>query len=87
MQTIQNYVPITMAKTKLLTIVKSLHDSDDTFAITKKGVPEAILMSMGKFEGLLETIEILADSEGMDQLRNSIEDAKHDRWVEMDEVL
>jgi prevent-host-death family protein len=87
MQTIQNYVPITMAKTKLLTIVKSLHDSDDTVAITKKGVPEAILMSMSKFEGLLETIEILADSEGVDQLRNSIEDAKHDRWVEMDEVL
>jgi hypothetical protein len=35
--------------------------SHDTIAITKNGVPEAVMLSMKKFEGLLETIDLLAD--------------------------
>ena len=87
MQTIENFIPITQAKSKLLDMVRSIHDRDDTFAITKNGMPEAVLMSMKKFEGLLETIEILADQEAMTQLRNSISDVKHGRTIDADEVL
>ena len=68
-------------------MVRSIHDRDDSFAITKNGVPEAVLISMKKFESLLETIEILADQEAMSQLRNSMEDVKKGRLVDVDEVL
>lgn len=87
MQTVENYIPITQAKSKLLDMVRSIHDKDDTYAITKNGVPEAVLISMKKFEGLMETIEILADEDAMKQLRRSLADIKHKSLVDSDEVL
>jgi antitoxin YefM len=87
MQQIENYVSITQAKSKLLDMVRALQDTDDTIAITKNGIPEAVLISMNKFEGLLETIEVLADAEAMAQLNSSMEDVRKDRLVDMDEVL
>ena len=87
MQTIENFIPITQAKAKLLDIVRSIHDRDDTYAITKNGVPEAVMISMKKFEGLMETIKILADQEAMSQLRDSVADIKHGRLIDADEVL
>ena len=86
MQTVENFVPITQAKSKLLDMVRSVHDRDASFAITKNGVPEAVLISMKKFEGLLETIEILADQEAMIQLQDSMTDVKQGRLVDADEV-
>jgi len=62
MHRIENYVPITQAKSKLMDLVRSLHDTDDTIAITKNGVPEAVLISMDKFEG--EAICWKADESG-----------------------
>ncbi len=87
MPRIESYVPITQAKSKLLDLVRSLHDTEDTIAITKNGIPEAVLMSMHKFEGLLETIEVLADADAMAQLKDSMEDVRKDRLVDMKEIL
>jgi prevent-host-death family protein len=87
MQTVENFVPITQAKSKLLDMVRSIHDQDDSFVITKNGVPEAVMISMKKFEGLLETIEILADQEAMIQLRDSMADVKQGRIVDADEII
>ena len=87
MQTIETFVPITQAKAKLLDMVRQLHDTNDTIAITKNGVPEAVLLSMRKFEGLLETIDILADPETMKQLKGSAQDVKAGRLVDLDEAF
>ena len=87
MQTVENFVPITQAKSKLLDMVRSIHDRDDSFAITKNGVPEAVMISMKKFEGLLETIEVLADQDAMAQLRDSMADVKEGRLVDANKVL
>jgi len=84
---IESYVPITKAKINLLEIVRSLHDSTDTIAITKNGVPEAVLLSMESYEGLIETLEILSDSETMQALSASIKDERNDRWVDEKEVF
>jgi antitoxin YefM len=87
MQTIETYVPITQAKAKLLDMVRQLSDTNDTIAITKNGVPEAVLLSMKKFEGFLETIDILSDSEMMKQLRGSAADIKEGKLVDLDEAF
>jgi PHD/YefM family antitoxin component YafN of YafNO toxin-antitoxin module len=34
---------------------------DITVAVTKNGIPVSVLMSAGRYKGLLETIEILAE--------------------------
>lgn len=87
MQTIETFVPITQAKAKLLDIVRQLSDTNDTIAITKNGVPEAVMLSMRKFEGLLETIDILADPKMMRQLKGSAKDVKEGRLIDLDEAF
>ena len=61
MVSIQEYIPVTKAKSQLLDIIRKFENSDQTVAITKNGVPEAVMISMKKYEGLLETLEILSD--------------------------
>lgn len=87
MQTIETFVPITQAKAKFLEMVRQLHDTNDIVAITKNGVPEAVMLSMNKFEGFLETIDILADPEMMRQLRGSAKDAKEGRLIDLEEAF
>ena len=87
MQQIQDYVPVTKAKTALLDLIRRLKDTDQAIAITKNGVPEAVLMSMKKFEGLLETLDILSDDKAMSSVRKSIQEADKGAWVGFDEVF
>ncbi len=87
MQTIETFVPITQAKAKFLDMVRQLRDTNDIVAITKNGVPEAVMLSMKKFEGFLETIDILADPETMRQLRGSAKDAKEGSLIDLEEAF
>ncbi len=87
MLTIQEYIPVTQAKSKLLDIIRKLESSDDTVAITKNGVPEAVVISMKTYEGLLETLQILSDENTMTSLRKSIKEAKEGKWLDFEEVF
>lgn len=87
MQTIETYVPITQAKAKLLDMIRQLHDTNDTIAITKNGIPEAVLLSMKKFDGLLETIDVLADPAMMAQLQASSQDVQAGNLIDLDEAF
>jgi len=86
MEQIQEYVPVTEAKTRLLDLVRKLKGSGDAIAITKNGVPEAVLISMEKFEGLLETLEILSDDKTMKALRRAMRDAEKKAWIAEDGI-
>ena len=87
MLTIQDYIPVTKAKSKLLDIIRKIESSDDTVAITKNGVPEAVLLSMSKFEGIVETLAVLSDEKAMKSLRKSIKEAGEGKWLDFDEVF
>ena len=87
MLTIQDYIPVTKAKSKLLDIIRKIESSDDTVAITKNGVPEAVLLSMSKFEGLVETLAVLSDEKTMTSLRKSVKEAGEGKWLDFDEVF
>ncbi len=87
MLTIQDYIPVTKAKSTFLDIIRKIENSDDAIAITKNGVPEAVLLSMKKFQGLLETVEILADEKAMRSIRKSIKEANEGLWLDVDEVF
>ena len=87
MLTIQDYIQVTKAKSAFLDIIRKIENSDDAIAITKNGVPEAVLLSMKKFQGLLETLEILADEKAMKSIRQSIKEANDGLWLDVDEVF
>jgi antitoxin YefM len=87
MLTIQDYIPVTKAKIAFLDIIRKIEGSNDAIAITKNGVPEAVLLSMNKFEGLMETIEILSNEKAMKSIRKSIKEARNEKWLDFDEVF
>ena len=68
-------------------MVRDLQAKDDIVAITKNGVPAAVLLSVERFEGFLETIDILSDEKAMTSLRRSLREARAGRWLRHDEVF
>jgi antitoxin YefM len=42
---------------------------------------------MNKFEGLMETLEILSDEKAMKSVRKSIKEARDGKWLEFDEAF
>lgn len=87
MLTIQDYIPVTKAKSTFLDIIRKIEGTDDAIAITKNGVPEAVLLSMSKFEGLMETMEILSDEKAMKSIRKSVKEVRDRKWMDIDEVF
>jgi antitoxin YefM len=87
MKEVDRYIPITEAKNQLLELVRDLQAKDDIVAITKNGVPAAVLLSVEKFEGFLETIDVLSDEGAMTSLRRSLRQARAGRWLRHDEVF
>lgn len=84
---IQDYIPITKAKNALLEIIRRIERDNETIAITKGGVPTAIIISMERFQGLLETLDVLSDEEAMKSLRRSIKEAGRGEWRSETEVF
>ena len=84
---IQDYIPVTKAKAAFLDIIRKIEGSEDAIAITKNGVPEAVLISMKKFRGLIETVELLSDEKAMKSIRNSMKEAQKGEWFDFNEAL
>lgn len=87
MASIDRFVPISQAKNRLLDLAREVEQSDDVVAITRNGVPAAILLSPAKFAGLLETLEILGDARTMRALRGSMREAVAGKWVPESQVF
>lgn len=68
---VDNYIPITQAKTKFLDMIRDM-EGDTTIAITKNGIPKAIIISMEQYEAIHETMSILADESTIKQIRQSL---------------
>ena len=87
MNEISRYVPITKAKNDLLDLIRQIEIVDESVVVTKNGVPAAVILSMEKYAGLLETLEILSDEATAKSLRASIRQARKGKWLRSDEVF
>ena len=81
------YIPVSKAKSRLLSLVRELGQRQEAIALTRDGVPAAVLLSMEHFRGLIETIEILADQKAMRSLRKSLKQSQSDEWLPHTEVF
>ena len=87
MEKIDKYIPVTQAKSQILNIIRDIGIYDTTLAITKNGLPQAVLISMDHYVALQETVEILSDRNMMEQLRNSMQELKNgEKLVDLDEL-
>ena len=87
MKDISTYIPISKAKTDLLDIIRRLESVEDAVVVTKNGVPAAVILSMEKYQGLLETLDILSDEKTMKSLRRSMRQGRQKKWLNYDEVF
>jgi antitoxin YefM len=87
MNDISRYIPITTAKNDLLELIRQVESLDESVAVTKNGVPTAVIMSMEKYAGLLETLDILSDPDVVKSLRTSISQARRGKWIPHDKVF
>ena len=74
MDEIQKILPVTRVKRELLDILRVMEDEYSTITITRNGEPVGIMMTPDRYEGLLETIEILSDSNILRALKSSQKD-------------
>ena len=57
----EKILPITKVKKEFLDVIKEMTREESTITVTKNGMPVGVMMTPERYEGLLETIEILAD--------------------------
>ncbi len=86
MKDLQEILPVTTVKKNLLEIIKRMEKLDEVVAITRNGVPVSVMMPFDRYEGLLETIEILSDPRTMKVLKQSMKDFERGRTVGHKEV-
>ena len=85
---INSYIAVTKAKAKLYDMMRNIDDRDDTIAITKNGIPKAVIMSMEQYEAMCETMAIMADENMMKQMRASIKDMQEKKpLVDLEDIL
>ncbi len=76
---IDSYIPVTKAKTQLLNMIRNFDNREDTIAITKNGIPKAVIMSMDQYESICETMEIMTNKDIMLQIWSSMKDVQENK--------
>jgi antitoxin YefM len=86
MKDLDKILPVTQVKRHFLDILKSIEAEDSTLAVTRNGEAVGIIMTTGRYESLLETIEILSDKEIVIKLGSSARDFKSGKVYSHKEV-
>jgi len=86
MEDFQQILPVTKVKRDLLDIVKRMQEEEATIALTRNGVPVSVMMSLSRYEALLETIDILSDKQILSSLEKSKKDFKVGKVFSHEEV-
>lgn len=81
MPQVDKFVSVSEAKNGLSSLIRRMKHRQEVVAITRDGVPSAVLLSMDQFEGLMQTVEILSDQKSMRALRRFLKQAEKGQWV------
>ena len=87
MKDISTYIPVSKVKSDLSKIIRRLENFEEAVLVTKNGVPAAVILSMEKYRGLLETLDILSDEKTMKSLGTSMRQARKGKWIKCNEVF
>lgn len=79
-------IPITEAKARIAELADRVAREHDHFTITRNGRADVMLISVAEYESMQETLDLLADSEALADLRQSREDFGAGDTFSVDEV-
>jgi antitoxin YefM len=77
---------VTTAKAKLLELTRKVQKDGKAYILTKDGEPVSALVPIEDYESLMETMEILADRETMQDLSTALTDEGQGRLVKRDKT-
>ena len=64
-------LPVSAVKTHLPALLTGVEEREEEVVVTRKGKPAAVLVNYAEYERLKATLEVLSDSELMQQVRRS----------------
>lgn len=79
-------VTLSDAKTHLTRLLTEVEELGEKVVITRSGRPAGVLVSVDEYEGLLETLEILADTEMAEAVRRGLDEAERGETVSHEEL-
>ncbi len=79
-------VTLSDAKTHLARLLAEVTEMGEQVVITRSGRPAGVLVSVDEYEGLLETLEILADAEMAEAVRRGLDEAERGDTLSHEEV-
>ncbi len=79
-------LPMTQARDELTSLPERLADEPGAVAVTRSGEPVLAILSWELYEGLLETLEVLADEELTTALRESLAEADRGETIPWEQV-
>ena len=74
------------ARANFSRVVESASQTHERFDVTRNGGRVAVILGADDFDALLETIEILADSEAMRSIHDGLDELKAGDMTNADEV-
>jgi PHD/YefM family antitoxin component YafN of YafNO toxin-antitoxin module len=78
---------ISEARTELLDLPEKLaREPEHAVIITRRGQPVLAVLPWEFYESIIETLEVLSDSELMAELHESVEDIERDRLLSHEEL-
>jgi len=81
-----NTISVRELRPKLANILKGVHDKFDRYIVTKRGQPEAVIMSIEDYESILETMDIQADKGLMRRIKKAEEEIKKGKGVPLERI-
>ena len=79
-------VPFSQARSQLTALIDDVERLHEHVVLTRNGRPSVVVMSIGEYEALQETLEVLADPEALDDLRASDRDVAEGRLADWEDV-
>jgi antitoxin YefM len=79
-------VSLSEAKARLASLLRQVEEVGEPTVITRSGHPAGVLVSLEEYEGILETLEVLADEELRKAVEEGLADLAAGRVVEHEEL-
>jgi prevent-host-death family protein len=74
------------ARRELTKLPEQLEAEPATIAVTRRGKPVLAIMTWEDYQSIQETLEILSDTEAVEQLRESIREVREGKTISWDEA-
>lgn len=81
-----NFISIRELRPGLFRILEQVHRKFDRYIVTRRGKPEAVILSIDDYESMLETLEIESDKELMKRLEKAEQDLKKGKGISLERL-